>query len=495
MAQLNTPALNALNAAIGGRSESVSGKGSNAPGEQKGFAQMMAGAIENQKMTTQGQSVTGRSQSAVDAQAMESNQSTGATAEQTGVRQMHSVIQKQISALQQKIQTLMTQDPPLPDHAQSALSELTQRLALLKSQVEQNGGSFTLDKATLSEWQAQLDKIKTLLQQGDANAASWTVQLQAMVQRLAQMGGQTDVAEGRVGQSSASVLSTHSAVADDARQVAQAVPTKDAAAMAQGMDFAKKDNHTVGNQGQLQNNPTVSGGRSAVALVTGQMQSLSGAIDSALSAQTIHGHSTLSSFSKAVPKSDLILQLTEPSGNNTTASFNLSASGFGAAANTSPAVTLPGNLALNQPRMAADLGQNIQFMLNKNISRATLDVNPAHLGPMKITIDQQNNQTNIQIMASHHLAKDMLDQNMPRLREWLQDAGLGNAQVTVMSSGQDGANNQAMNQGGSSGFSGPAGEQGMTKADAAAPLGISNSSALADQPQVLTANWHLDTFA
>jgi flagellar hook-length control protein FliK len=516
MAQLNSPALSALNAAIGGRSEPVSGSVSNAPGEQKGFAEMMAGAIQNQNMTAQGQGAAGRSQVIVDSKAAIINQAVGVVAGQSGIQavgqtgsqQMVSVLQQQISSLQEKIQVLTSQNPPLSDKAQAALSTLTQQLASLKSQLEKGGGSTTLDGNSLSKWEMQLDKVKTLLQQGDVNAASWAGQLQAMVQHLTQMSGQTDVAEVRIGQSSAGVLSSHSAavsdakhsaVASDAQQTTQAGPTKEASAtMAQGMDPTKKDNHSVDNQGQFQNNPTVLGGRNAAAVVSGQMQNLSGAIDSALSAQIVNANSTLSSFSKGAPKPDLVMQLTDPSGDNAPGAFNLSASGFGAAANTSPVVTLPGTLALNQPRMTADLGQNIQFMVGKNISRATLDVNPANLGPMKITIDQQNNQTNIQIMASHHLAKDMLDQNMPRLREWLQDAGLGNAQVTVMSSGQDGSNNQAMNRGGSQDFGASAGGKGASTADNsvnAAQSGATHSDASDNQMQTVNARWRLDTFA
>lgn len=517
MAQLNSPALNALNAAIGGRSEPVSGSVSNVPGEHKGFAEMMAGAIQNQNMNAQGQGAAGRSQVAADSKAAIINQAVGSVSGQSGVQavgqttpqQMVSALQQQITSLQEKIQALSSQNPPLSDKAQAALSTLTQQLASLKSQLEKGGGSTSLDGSSLSKWVAQLDKVQTLLQQGDVNAASWTGQLQAMVQHLTQMSQQTDVVEGRVGQSSTGVRSSHAAavsdakhsvVASDAQQTTQTGPTtKDTSAtLAQGMDPAKKDNHTVDNQPQFQNNPTVSGGRNTAAMVSGQMQSLSGAIGSALSAQTVNAGSTLSSLSKGTPKSDLVMQLNDPSGDNAPGAFNLSASGFGAAANTSPVVTLPGTLALNQPRMTADLGQNIQFMVGKNISRATLDVNPANLGPMKITIDQQNNQTNIQIMASHHLAKDMLDQNMPRLREWLQDAGLGNAQVTVTSGGQDGSNNQAMNQGGSHGFGASAGGHGASTADASANAvqpGVTSSSASENQAQTVNARWRLDTFA
>ncbi|WP_298220107.1 flagellar hook-length control protein FliK [Halothiobacillus sp.] len=518
MAQLNSSALSALNAAVGGRSDPASGRVSNTPAEQKGFAEMMAGAIQNQSKNLQAQGVAGRSQVGADAKAANINQTTGSVADQSGIpatgqttpQQMASALQQRISSLQEKISALSNQNPPLSDKAQAALSTLTQQLAALKSQLKKGGGSSTLDGNSLSMWLAQLDKVQTLLQQGDINAASWTGQLQAMVQHLTQMNQQTDVAEARVGQTSAGGRSAHSALASDAQQTSRGGPTtKDVSGtLSQGMDPAQKDNlnknnpgginHRIDNQTQFQNNPTVSGERAIAALVSGQMQSLSGVIGSALSAQTINVGSTLNSLPKGMPKSDLTMQSADSSGNNAAGTFNLSTSGFGAVANTTPVVTLPGTLALNQPRMAADLGQNIQLMVGKNISRATLDVNPAHLGPMKITIDQQNNQTTIQIMASHHLAKDMLDQNMPRLHEWLQDAGLGNTQVTVMSGGHEGSNNQAMNQGGSQGFGDSAGAHGASTAQC--PVVVEEQDATGqgaseNKTQAVTARWRLDTFA
>lgn len=509
MAQLNSSALNALSAAIGGRSEPVSGSVSNASGEQKGFAEMMTGAIQNQNMNAQGQGAAGHSQISADSKTAIINQVVGSVAGQSGSQavgqttpqQMISTLQQQITSLQEKIQTLSSQNPPLPDKAQAALSALTQQLASLKSQLEKGGGSTSLDGISLSEWMAQLDKLQALLQQGDVNAASWTGQLQAMAQHLTQMNLQTAVADGHVGQSSTNVRSSHSAVTDVAQQTTQTGSTakETSASLVQGMDPAKKDNLRVDNQPQFQSNSNVSGGRTTAALVSGQMQSLSVAIGSALSAQTVQAGSTLSSLSKGMPKSDVIMQLADSSGDNTPGAFNLSASGFGAAANTAaPVVPLSGTLVLNQPRMAADLGQNIQFMMGKNISRATLDVNPAHLGPMKITIDQQNSQTTIQIMASHHLAKDMLDQNMPRLREWLQDAGLGNAQVTVMSGGQDGSNNQAMNQRGSQGFDDSTGGHGVSPPQRSvnvAGQGVTGPVAHENQTPSVTARLRLDTFA
>jgi flagellar hook-length control protein FliK len=510
MAQLNSPVLNAT---VSGRSETVStnnvpGSASSAGGERnavkhQGFAEMMAGAIQNQTQNASATGASGRSQTAVVSKAdiMEQvNAVAGHLSGEINGQQVVSTLQQQIDALQEKIQTLTNQNPPLSDAALAALNTLTQQLASLKSRLGAEGGSTALDVSSLSKWMAQLEKLQTLLKQGDVNAEDWAGQLQAMAQHLAQMNGQTAASlnadQGRAGIRAAvsdanSTAQVAHQAASDAKRTSSGPAVNASAETAQTLDQTKKDNSSAANQVLSQNNPTVSAGRNSVS-------TLSGLMGTPPSAQTASGHSTLNAMSNAESKSDLVMQLADSSSDKSTGTFNLSSSGFGAAANSSSGVSLPGTLALNQPRVAADLGQNIQFMVGKNISRATLDVNPAHLGPMKITIDQQNNQTNIQIMATHHLAKDMLDQNMPRLREWLQDAGLGNAQVTVMSGGQDGANNQAMNQGSSEDFGSSAGGHGAS-ADTAATTSQSGATRGVDtsenRTETVSARLRLDTFA
>lgn len=513
MAQLNSPALSALNATIGGRSEAASSTTSNTPGEKGGFAEMMAGAIQNQNSATQGTAV--RAQAAVESKATVMGQASSSAVEQSvnqsaevsGQQQVMSTLQQQIDSLQEKIQTLTNQNPPLSDSALTALNTLTQQLASLKSRLTTGDGSASLDVSGLSKWMAQLNKLKTLLQQGDGHASDWAAQLQAvsqnLAQNLAQMSGQTDVAQVSIEQSPASArsarsASSQSAAVSDAKQAMTTESAKGGASTpSQDATSAKVDNQSANNQAQSQNNLIFSSDRNTANSISAQVQHLSGAIGAAVSAQTVNANSTLVSNSKGNSKSDMVMQLTDPSSDKSAGTFNLSAAGFGASANSSSAVGLPSALELNQPRVAADLGQNIQYMVGKNISRATLDVNPAHLGPMKITIDQQNNQTNIQIMASHHLTKDVLDQNMPRLREWLQDAGLGNAQVTVTSGGQDSANNQAMNQGGSQGFHSPTGGQAasVSGSGSVATQADSGQSGAENQVQITNARWRLDTFA
>jgi flagellar hook-length control protein FliK len=151
---------------------------------------------------------------------------------------------------------------------------------------------------------------------------------------------------------------------------------------------------------------------------------------------------------------------------------------------------LPSVLDLNQPKLADNMGQQIQWMMGKNISRATLELNPAQLGPLKITIDMQQNQTNIQVLAAHHLTRDMLEQSLPRLREFLQDAGLTNVQFSI---GQDSAQGQGASQGQT------ANSGGQSSSGAApggvGPVGAGHEPASAGATTLSTTTWRLDTFA
>lgn len=479
MAQLNSPMLNPLSSATSGRSES--GSGSAKSDARQGFAEMMTGAIDHQTKLAQGKGA------ASSVAAHSGDQST----DQHTPQQMRAALQEKIGALQAKIQSLTAQTPPVSGQAQAVLEELTKQLDVLKSQLERRGASTSLDGASLSHWLARLDKLQALLQEGDMNTAGWMGQIQAMLQQLTQAVGHRS--ERGIEQGVSGTKSTM-ASGVDARQIRQFATASDRPPT-QTPDAVSglKGDHAGLVQNQLPSHTVNANGMTAPLSSAGSIHNLTKTIESVLSAKVLNNG--LGSFSQKSAPSDMVLQITDPTNQNFSAGVNLSSSGFGAAANTSSLFSLPGALALNQPKMAADLGQNIQFMVGKNISRATLNVNPAHLGPMKIMIDQHNNQTNIQIMASHHLAKDMLDQNMPRLRDWLQDVGLGQAQVTVTTGGQDGAGNQNMNQ---------ATNQDQTNGRAYAGGGashtmISSANSKAEigdnQTRTLNGRWRLDTFA
>lgn len=84
------------------------------------------------------------------------------------------------------------------------------------------------------------------------------------------------------------------------------------------------------------------------------------------------------------------------------------------------------------PQLASGVGQQIQWMVGKSVSSASINVTPADLGPLKIHVQmQQDGGLQVQLMAHQHMTRDMLEQSLPRLRDWLQEAGLGQANVSV----------------------------------------------------------------
>jgi len=93
---------------------------------------------------------------------------------------------------------------------------------------------------------------------------------------------------------------------------------------------------------------------------------------------------------------------------------------------TGQATTPPPN-----PQMPAQLGQQIHWMVGKGLSRANIELRPADLGPLKISIETHGDETRIALTATNPTTHGLLEQQLPRLREWLQDAGLAHSEVNV----------------------------------------------------------------
>ncbi|MFO7809297.1 flagellar hook-length control protein FliK [Guyparkeria sp.] len=83
------------------------------------------------------------------------------------------------------------------------------------------------------------------------------------------------------------------------------------------------------------------------------------------------------------------------------------------------------------PQMPAQLGQQIHWMVGKGVSKASMELRPADLGPLKIAIETQGDETRIALTATNATAQSLLEQQLPRLKEWLQEAGLANSEVEV----------------------------------------------------------------
>ncbi|MCW9058328.1 MAG: flagellar hook-length control protein FliK [Gammaproteobacteria bacterium] len=111
--------------------------------------------------------------------------------------------------------------------------------------------------------------------------------------------------------------------------------------------------------------------------------------------------------------------------------------GFGPQTVTSPqapAATLPATtvaVPLGQAGWDRALGEQVQWMVGNRLQGAEIRLNPAHLGPMEVRIQMQNDQANITFTAQHGVAREALEAAIPRLREMLGESGLQLNQVTV----------------------------------------------------------------
>jgi flagellar hook-length control protein FliK len=81
----------------------------------------------------------------------------------------------------------------------------------------------------------------------------------------------------------------------------------------------------------------------------------------------------------------------------------------------SPAITKP----LTHPGWSKDLGEQILWMNNKEMPAAELRLNPAHLGPISVRIDVNQDQATILFTALHAEVKEAIEASIPKLREML----------------------------------------------------------------------------
>ncbi|MBN2872301.1 MAG: flagellar hook-length control protein FliK [Halothiobacillaceae bacterium] len=122
------------------------------------------------------------------------------------------------------------------------------------------------------------------------------------------------------------------------------------------------------------------------------------------------------------------------------------------------------------PQLPVQLGQQVQWMVGKGMSRANIELRPADLGPLKISIETQGDETRIALTATNAVTHGLLEQHLPRLREWLQESGLAHSEVDISLAdqggfGQESANTDGDQSGDRGGLTGKAMASAGTSAD------------------------------
>lgn len=109
-------------------------------------------------------------------------------------------------------------------------------------------------------------------------------------------------------------------------------------------------------------------------------------------------------------------------------------------ATVSPATggTTPGVVVetpVGQENWDRALSERVQWLAGQGVQRAQIRLNPAHLGPMEVRIQVQNDQATVHFTSAHAVVRDALEAALPRLREMLGASGVELVNVDV-SSGQ-----------------------------------------------------------
>tara|TARA_R110001583_G_scaffold26571_2_gene95723 strand:+ start:25016 stop:27367 length:2352 start_codon:yes stop_codon:yes gene_type:complete len=108
-------------------------------------------------------------------------------------------------------------------------------------------------------------------------------------------------------------------------------------------------------------------------------------------------------------------------------------------------------LELQAKHASAMVGERIMMMLNQGKQEVTIRLDPAELGSMHIKLHVQQDQLQVAIQTQVGQSRDIIEQNLPRLREQLAQQGINLGEASVeQQSRQQQSNSQDSSQMGSS---------------------------------------------
>lgn len=106
--------------------------------------------------------------------------------------------------------------------------------------------------------------------------------------------------------------------------------------------------------------------------------------------------------------------------------------------------TLQQSLDLHSKHASALLGERVLMMMKEGKQEVQIRLDPAELGSMNIKLQMHQNQLHLSIQTDVNQSKDIIEQNLPKLREQLAQQGvnLGEASVEQHARGQQQNSNQ-----------------------------------------------------
>ncbi|MCP5160354.1 MAG: flagellar hook-length control protein FliK [Hahellaceae bacterium] len=78
-----------------------------------------------------------------------------------------------------------------------------------------------------------------------------------------------------------------------------------------------------------------------------------------------------------------------------------------------------------------EVSEKVVWLVSRQIQSAEIHLNPAELGPIQVSVHMHNDQAQVSFTAHHPQVRDLIEQNVSRLREMLNDNGVNLSDVNV----------------------------------------------------------------
>lgn len=86
---------------------------------------------------------------------------------------------------------------------------------------------------------------------------------------------------------------------------------------------------------------------------------------------------------------------------------------------------------LGQPQWSEQVGEKVLWMASQKLHSAEIRLDPPELGPLQVKVVVAQDQTHVSFTSHHAQVRDVLDQNLPRLREMFSEQGMNLVNVDV----------------------------------------------------------------
>lgn len=86
---------------------------------------------------------------------------------------------------------------------------------------------------------------------------------------------------------------------------------------------------------------------------------------------------------------------------------------------------------IGQPQWSQAVGEKVLWLAAQNVSSAEINLHPKDLGPMQVRVSVNQEQTTVSFTSHHAVVREVLDQNLNRLRDMFSEQGLNLVNVDV----------------------------------------------------------------